>query len=44
MSNYDRLGSELNTVPEFEPVPYLIICVIVLTLALISSTSNCAVA
>lgn len=43
LGNYDRLGSELNTVLEFEPVPYLIMAVIVLTLALISSTSNCAV-
>jgi hypothetical protein len=42
MSKYDKCGSDLNKwVPEFDPVPFLLIAVIVLTLALVSSIDNC---
>jgi hypothetical protein len=44
MSKYDKYGSDLNKwVPEFDPIPILLIAVIVLGLALVSSIDNCGV-
>jgi hypothetical protein len=44
MSKYDKYGSDLNKwVPEFDPIPFLLIAVIVLGLALVSSIDNCGV-
>lgn len=44
MSKYDKYGSDLNKlVPEFDPIPLLLIAVIVLGLALVSSIDNCGV-
>ena len=44
MSKYDKYGSDLNgLVREFDPIPFLLIAVIVLGLALVSSIDNCGV-
>ena len=44
MSKYDKYGSDLNKfVRDFDPIPFLLIAVIVLGLALVSSIDNCGV-
>lgn len=43
MSKYDKYGSDLKLVPEFDPIPFLLIALIVLGLALVSSIDNCGV-